>query len=216
MGSCLVISLCILTGIGYLLFSGILSGGHGNTDTLPAWSPDGSQIVFMSNRDGNFDIYVMNVDGSHVRQLTRDAFGALYFIKSAADITPTWSPDGERIAFASGRNNGMMTFMDTDIYLMDPDGSHVVRIPNDLYTDAFPAWSPDGKKIAFIGMPAPRDDITDILVMDVDSHQITKVKEDLAVATPAVWSPDSRNINFVYENKLYTMNISDGSTTDVI
>jgi hypothetical protein len=63
-------------------------------DWSPAWSPDGSRIVFQSDRDGNADIYVMHADGSNQTRLTRHAAG---------DWSAAWSPDGNRIAFESGR-----------------------------------------------------------------------------------------------------------------
>ena len=64
------------------------------TDTAPAVSPDGKQIAFMSRRDGNWNVYIMNSDGTGLRQLTDD---------TAEDGLPTWSPDGEVIAFVSNR-----------------------------------------------------------------------------------------------------------------
>jgi Tol biopolymer transport system component len=65
-----------------------------DTDTAPAVSPDGKEIAFMSRRDGNWNIYIMNSDGTGLRPLTDDA---------AEDGLPTWSPDGKVIAFVSNR-----------------------------------------------------------------------------------------------------------------
>ena len=58
---------------------------RGEENFLPVWSPDGTQIAFQSNRDGNAEIYVMNRDGSNIRRLTNNP---------AIDTTPTWSPTG--------------------------------------------------------------------------------------------------------------------------
>ena len=65
-------------------------------DTAPAWSPDGSKIVFRSTRDGNFEIYSMNADGTGQTRLTNH---------SRADTSPSWSPDGSKIVFS--RNTGV-------------------------------------------------------------------------------------------------------------
>ena len=58
----------------------------------PVWSPDGRQIAFVSQRDGNYEIYVMNADGSNQTSLTQNP---------VSDEQPVWSPDGRQIAFVS-------------------------------------------------------------------------------------------------------------------
>jgi TolB protein len=95
-------------------------------DGRPAWSPDGSEIVFQSDRAGAFDIYVMNADGSDVRGLTRDA---------ALDGVPTWSPDGEWIAFSS-----LLVGNDSEIYLIRPDATGRTNITRNPAFDAWPDW----------------------------------------------------------------------------
>ena len=81
-------------------------------DWSPSWSPDGKQIAFASNRDGNgqFEIYVMDTDGKNQQRLTKNL---------KIDWFPSWSPDGKRIAFASNRNEPFKYF---EIYVMDADG----------------------------------------------------------------------------------------------
>ena len=100
----------------------------------PAWSPDGRRIAFASGPYGDAEIYVMNVDGSDVTQLTHN---------SSEDVDPAWSPDGRRIAFTSNRDGG------NEIYVMNVDGSDVTQLTHNSYRDAEPAWSPDGRRIAF-------------------------------------------------------------------
>lgn len=90
-------------------------------------------LAFVSERDGNPEIYVMNVDRTGLLRLTDHA---------GYDGEPAWSPDGSRIAFVSDRAGGQ------DIYVMDADGSNVVR-RTDEGLNAAPAWSPDGKTIVF-------------------------------------------------------------------
>lgn len=91
----------------------------------PVWSPDGNQILFQSNRDGAYGIYVMNADGTGQTPLTDN---------SAVDQAPDWSPDGTRIVFSSDRNGNF------DIYTMNTDGSVVVRLSDAAGTDSTPVW----------------------------------------------------------------------------
>ena len=101
----------------------------------PAWSPDGRKLAFVSRRDGNSEIYVMNADGSEQGNLTQHP---------ASDSHPSWSPDGRKLAFVSRRDGN------SEIYVMNADGSglrNVTRAPSD---DLDPAWSPDGRAIAFV------------------------------------------------------------------
>ena len=76
--------------------------------TAPAWSPSGDEVAFMSNRDGNWELYVVNEDGSGLRRLTNNA---------ANDGLPTWSPDGQSLAFVSDRG-GVWA-----VWAIHPDGS---------------------------------------------------------------------------------------------
>ncbi|MCH7867310.1 MAG: DUF1566 domain-containing protein, partial [Myxococcales bacterium] len=104
-----------------------------SSDSEPFWSPDGTRIVFSSQRsDGgsaNPDIYVMNADGSNPQRLT---------INSALDLHPSWSPEGAKITFRS-RRDGSTDFSD-EIYLMNPDGSDQQRLTNNSSIDRQPAW----------------------------------------------------------------------------
>ena len=102
------------------------------SDVEPAWSPDGREIAFASDRDDNDEIYVMNADGSGPRRLTENPAG---------DVCPTWSPDGRRIAFVSDRDG------DREIYVMNADGSgHRNLTRNRHAEDTVPAWSPNRRK----------------------------------------------------------------------
>jgi len=94
-------------------------------DWHPEVSPDGSQVVFMSNRDGNWEIYVMSIDGSNQRRLTSNEL---------SDWDPTWSPDGKKIAFVSDNVGGLY-----DIHIINSDGSGLTRI---VENGSQPSWFP--------------------------------------------------------------------------
>jgi Tol biopolymer transport system component len=112
-------------------------------DINPAWSPGGKKIAFASNKParplqppGNYQIWVMNADGTNQHQLTTATTGPSFF--------PSWSPSGKKIAFDSERD-----YPNHEIYLMNSDGSNQINLTNNSATDTYPAYSPNGKKIAF-------------------------------------------------------------------
>ena len=126
------------------------------TNYVPVFSPDGKQIAFMSARDGNPEIYVMNADGSSQTRLTTDP---------ASDISPSWSPDGKQIAFASDRDGSY------EIYVMDADGTGQRRLTTNLESDIDPAFSPDGKQIVFT---SNRDANNELYTMNADGSGQTR------------------------------------------
>ena len=162
----------------------------------PAWSPDGTKIAFHSDRDGNFEIYVMNSDGSGVTRVTNNA---------ALDGVPVWSPDGTKIAFASSRDGR------NEIYVMSSDGSGVTRASSEQEEEQQPSWSPDGTRIAFISARAGQ---YDVYVMNADGSGITRLTNDPAGTFEPSWSPDGTRIAFRSNRdgnpQIYVMN-ADGS-----
>ena len=144
-------------------------------DTKPAWSPDGQQIAFVSNRgDGRRQIYVMNADGSHPKKLT----------DTVDNTDPSWSPDGGKIAFTS-RPGGW----GAHIALMDADGHNVFRLTDGQE----PSWSPDGQKIAFEFL---KDGINQIYEINVNGQGFKRVTHDLADKTGPAWSPNGQQIAY--------------------
>jgi TolB protein len=118
------------------------------SETQPAWSPDGRQVAFIGYRDGGVDLFVVNADGTDLRNLTN---GPGHFVQ------PSWSPDGTRIAFVGSTNDG------STIYIINADGSDMRRLTRDDQHKSGPAWSPDGGRVAFVrsfpGLPVPIDDL---------------------------------------------------------
>ena len=149
------------------------------------------QIAFVSNRDGNLEIYRMDVDGSHVTRLTNNP---------ANDTNPAWSPDGQRLAFMSDRDGNW------EICVMDADGSHVRNLTNDPGSDGFPAWSPDGRRIAFASKRAVGPGI---YVMDSDGSHVKRLTHTGMDVAYLAWSPDGGRIAFVSDkagnSEIYTI-----------
>ena len=144
------------------------------------------QIAFVSTRDGNPEIYVMDADGNNQMRLTNHP---------ETDYQPSWSPDGGRIVFSSNRNGG-----NSQIYVMDSNGKNVRRLTAGI-SDGQPAWSPDGQKIAFAGIGdeeiGRENRKAKIHVVAPDGKDLQKLAEDiLSTDTEPAWSPDSRRIAF--------------------
>jgi TolB protein len=198
-------------------YSGIYYRTNGVDNLWPRWSPDGQQLAFGSTRAGNSDIYVIDVDGGHMTQLTRDPVAALYFIHSPEDVQPVWSPDGRRLAFSSGRDNALMTRVTYSIYVMDTDGSHVERLSQCCITSEVRDWSPDTQQILFtaqLGDSSLEAWWWDVFVMNANGTNLSRLTHTEAMELYAVWSPDGRRIAFdVLEDgnaDLFVMN-ADGS-----
>ena len=176
----------------------------------PDWSPDGTKIVFANapipcpNCVFQYDIYVMNADGTGIRQLTTD---------QAPDEYPAWSPDGQRIAFSrehAGRR---------DIFVMNADGSGQMNLTsNDAAEDDFdPTWSPDGRRIAFTKWS---HDEFEIYAMNADGTAQTNVTRDPGwVDREPAWSPDGTKIAFARSlggyGDIYTVHPDGSAKTDL-
>jgi Tol biopolymer transport system component len=212
--------MCI-AAIALLAAIGVFSGKAGDDDEAPAWSPDGRRISFMSDRDGNLDIFTMNPDGSDVEQLTKNPFSMLWqiftWIDRSFDGYPDWSPDGEHIVFFSGRNNGFMASVETDLIIMDRDGTNAKNITLDTYaSEYFPSWSPRGDRIAFHSNVGSEK--YDIYLRSVDGTGLKRLTTDPSNDTQAAWSPSGDQIAFTSDRNseqpgqfhIFVMN-SDGS-----
>ena len=105
-----------------------------SSDRNPAWSPDGRHIVFDSDRDGNWNLFVVSLDGGGLRRLTDHP---------ASDRRGRWAPDGTRLVFDSDRGGS------PGLYIRDVNGTASRVVVDGPGEDSFPDWSPDGTRVAF-------------------------------------------------------------------
>jgi len=147
------------------------------------------KIAYVTNKDGNDEIYAVNPDGTGDVNLTRDA---------AADIDPTYSPGGGKIAFVSNRAGNW------DIWEMYADGSKPTQITTHAQSDRYPSWSPDGTRIAYRSNAGGSFDIH---VMNADGSGDHVIARDDAFDSEPAWSPDGTTIAFVSERVTGTRQI---------
>jgi|GEM_PF-1585933 hypothetical protein len=143
-------------------------------ESEPVRGPSAPRIAFTTNRDNNYEIYVMNLDGSGLINLTNhpanDGRAGPGEVGRAV-----WSPDGRRLAFVSFRDNNW------EIYVMNDDGTNPVNITNHPGADKNPSWSPDGNRIAFI---SERDGDEEIYVMNTDGTDLVNLTNQIKAARP--------------------------------
>ncbi len=188
----------------------------------PVVSPDGSRIAFLSNRDGQPDLYVMRSDGTNVTRLTRSA---------EHEAAPYWSADSRQIRFVvGGKDSSRIDAIDVDganqktigtvpgrvvgfnrtgtrvfvargtwtevtLLLTDLDGSHPKQLTDGSSVAWNPKSSPDGKVIAYTGRDANK--ILHIYIMDADGpnpRQLTHIDSSEGQGQCPAWSPDGRRL----------------------
>jgi Tol biopolymer transport system component len=163
-------------------------------------------ILFSSLRDATYssrlEVIATKVDGSAFMNLSRDP---------SNDRDPSWSPDGEQIAFASDRSGNY------DIYIMNADGSGVRRLTFDTVDERRPRWSPDGRQVLF---ESGRDGLLnqflqrsiDIFVIDIDgAHLINLTKTPSTSESWAAISPDGKTVSFTRSGVIMLIN-ADGTS----
>lgn len=185
-------------------------------DTHPAWQPiqrnttntvpveessndSKGKITFVSDRDGTYQVYTMNADGSDIEQVTNDA-GHKYY--------PTWSPDGNTIAYTA---TGGQSVRDTDIYTINTEANNVTQIADNIQV-SYLTWSPNGQLIAMTVKVEDESRTTEIGILNADGTNGTLLTDNTFNDGffGASWSPNSQNIVFGAcpdECGLYTMHI---------
>lgn len=151
----------------------------GRVNRVPEFSPDGTHIAFVSTRDGNEEIYIMDADGSHQTRLTTNP---------GSDLYPRFSPSGKEIVFFSDRGG------DKDIYVMNSDGSgQPERLTYANGIDGDPAFSSDGSLITF---SSRRTGNYDIFLMNSNGTDERNVTKNSAEDVHSSFSPDGKHLVF--------------------
>ena len=196
-------------------------------ERYPCWSPDGKQIAFISNRDGNANLFVMDADGANVKQITHT--NAVCYMPSwvgdrivlgihgekpemgsmkpdgsdlkmlGAGHDPCLSPDGKLIAYTGEVAGGV------SVFVMNADGSNKHQIVKEAnpWGAIFPSWSPDAKQIVYAFKAGNALELFIVNADGNDLHQLTRLGK---ICTPPAWSPDGKWISFRYTDERYWSN----------
>ena len=148
-------------------------------DEFPVWSPDGAQLLFYSDMSGDREIYLVNADGTGLKQLTNSP---------GIDEDPDWAPDGKRIAFRSERNGG------SSIFVMNADGSNVSPLTNTKKTHTMPRWSPKGDALLYstnTSWPG-----WDIMMLRIGTEKHEQQTSGIKTFCHAAWNPEGTGFSF--------------------
>lgn len=168
---------------------------------MPAWSPDGSQIVFttsLRSSSNGLSLYVMNADGSNVRALNERENSHI----PSPGNNPQWSPDGSKIVFDRCVNCQIGTNL--ELFMYDIASDSVIRLTDNQTSESHPTWSPDGQRIAFASDRDYFDADTlrfrkDIYLISNDGSNLQRLTETGYARNP-VWDPNKNSIVFRSSN----------------
>ena len=143
-----------------------------------SWSPDGSRIIFVSDKDNVSGIYTMNPDGSNVVRINNSSNGG---------SEPKFSPNGTKILFSKTQQNG--NNVDIQLHVMNVDGSNDIQITNFNNGTSFnfngeASWSPDGSRIIFV---SNKDDVSGIYTMNPDGSNVVRINNSSNGGSDPSW-----------------------------
>ena len=145
---------------------------------LPPLNDCPSEILFVSNRTGNDELFLMSGDGTNVRNLTNN---------DSSDFGARWSPDGSQIVFTSDRDGAI------NIFVMDADGSNIEQLTFNDTEDSFPVWSRDGSQIAWTSYSQGNGDV---FIMNADGSNPRPLITTPGLDFASAWSPDNSLFGF--------------------
>ena len=163
---------------------------------LYVYASDVPSIAFSSNRNWNYDIYMMDIKGENLQNLTNSP---------THEFSPAFSPDGQQMAYVSSRHEKL------EIYVMNLNTRVSYRLTNHIGHDNNPAWSPDGRWIAF---DSNREGTYDIYKIEPDGENLQRLTHGELNSYNADWSPDSQFIAFASSRKsagIYIMDADGGN-----
>jgi TolB protein len=167
-------------------------------DGHPHWSPDGSRIIFNSARTSdtaakkNIDeIFSMKPDGSDVKQMTD-----LKSVSTYASI----SPDGKKVVFRGSTSTPAFAWdmtsnpnsLNSEIFVMDIDGTNVVNISNSASFDGWPMWSPDSQKVVFASNRSGKPNSGQLYVCNIDGSELQQLTDLPGAVVQPSWSSDGK------------------------
>jgi TolB protein len=142
-----------------------LTAFHGGHDVAPTWNPKtNAQIAWVSGRTGLPQIYIMDAEGGNIQRMTDGGYA----------ISPSWSPNGQLLAFSWNRKYGPGAPGGQDIYVMDIASMRWIQLTHDAGTNDFPSWSPDGRHIVFERGINGRNDLWTMLADGTEQHELTR------------------------------------------
>ncbi|WP_312976639.1 amidohydrolase family protein [Corynebacterium sp.] len=168
----------------------------------PAFSPDGTEIAYASDKAGTQDIYVRSLENDDETRITSI---------DGAEVAPSFSPDGSRMAFQD---------QDGATYVLDREDNNVRELIPEIFGPGRPTWSEDGSTIALAAVKEYserfREGTSQILTVDVESGEQTfqaPGEQDSSISTRGddgpVWSPDGTSLAFIVNSQLFTMDVDD-------
>ncbi len=178
-------------------------------NTAIAWSPDESRIALPAKIGGQDAIYLIEIPSGKVKRKLRFGLDAIY--------SPTWSPDGKRLAFVGLKAGHSM------LYLCDSDGKNLREVFGGKYAVRDPAWSPDGSRIVFATDQGPATDLRRLIfgklgiaIFDVESGRVTVLPNQRGSNISPQWGPGGSSIVFVSDRfgipNIFKQDLATGET----